>query len=63
MAIKSPKGFFAVAADVHRAEGVSGFFAGVVPEMVRGATLQACLNLVKEHLTAANRSALLMIGA
>ena len=63
MATKSPKGFFAVAADVHKTGGVGGFFAGVVPEMVRGATLQACLNLVKEHFTAANRSALLMLGA
>ena len=42
--------------------GVPGFFEGCTPEVVRGATLQAFLNLVKERLTGFNRTALIAAG-
>ena len=58
MATKSARPLSAVAADVWQDGGVRGFFSGCAPEVIRGATLQAFLNLVKEHLTNFNTVAL-----
>ena len=63
MATQSTKPLYIVALEIYSEKGVNGFFAGCVPEIMRGATLQACLNLVKEHLTIANRRGLLFLGA
>jgi hypothetical protein len=63
MATQSTKPLHSVAVEIYRERGIKGFFAGCVPEIMRGATLQACLNLVEEHLTVANRRGLLVLGA
>jgi hypothetical protein len=62
MATHSTKPLYVVALEIYSEKGFNGFFAGCVPEIMRGATLQACLNLVKEHLTVANRRGLVFLG-
>jgi hypothetical protein len=63
MATQSTKPLLSVAAEIYADKGFGGFFNGCLPEVMRGATLQAVLNLVKEHLTVANRRGLLLAGA
>lgn len=63
MATQSTKPLYQVAGEVYSTKGIAGFFNGCFPEVMRGATLQAVLNLVKEQLTVANRRGLLVIGA
>lgn len=62
MATQSTKPLYRVALEIYHEKGYKGFFAGCAPEIMRGATLQACLNLVKEHFTVANRRGLLFVG-
>ena len=57
-ALQKNDSVFSAAQRILREQGWSGFFSGLIPEMIRAATLQATLNLVKEHLTQLNRGIL-----
>jgi hypothetical protein len=57
---KGDKSVIAIVLELYRRKGfVGGFFSGLAPEMVRAATLQAVLNMVKEHATGFNTRVLL----